>query len=148
MFGNQGISFFNINIFCEMKKKLFVVFLLLTTICCSYAQQKDFSYWDKLLKTEKNFKKFIYYSKISMQRSANNYYGNDFQLIEGMDKNCAKDKFTFINCLNKAGFKKSKEYADITFSLQDAMLAFRKANPDFVKLPLQTQQKLMVKYIR
>ena len=148
MFGKQAISFLKIYSFCEMKKRLFVVFLLLTTICISYAQQKDFSYWDKLLKTEKNFQKFVYYSKISMQRSANNYYGNDFQLIEDMDKNCAKDKFTFINCLNKAGFKKSKEYADITFSLQDAMLAFRKANPDFVKLPLETQQKLMVKYFR
>ena len=131
-----------------MKKRLFLVFLLLTTICFSYAQQKDFSYWDKLLKTEKNFQKFVYYSKISMQRSANNYYGNDFQLIKGMDKNCVKDKPTFINCLNKAGFKKSNEYVDIAFSLQDAMLAFRKANPNFVKLPLETQQKLMVKNIK
>ena len=137
-FGKQGISLFKINNFCKVKKKLVMVFLLLTTICFSYAQQKDFSYWDKLLKTEKNFQKFIYYSKISMQRSTNNYYGNDFQLIKGIDKNCAKDKLTFINCLNKAGFKKSKEYADITFSLQDPMLAFRKAHPSFVKLPLQT----------
>ena len=121
---------------------------MLKTIFFSYAQQKDFSYWDKLLKTDKNFQKFVYYSKISMQRITNNYYGNDFQLIKGMDKNCAKDKPTFINCLNKAGFKKSKEYVDIAFSLQDAMLAFRKANTNFVKLPLETQQKLMVKHIR
>ena len=131
-----------------MKKRLLIVFLLLTTISFSYAQQKDFNYWDRLLKTEKHFQKFIYYSKISVQRSKNNYYGNDFRLIKGMDKSCAKDKLTYIKCLNKAGFKKSREYADNIFSMKYAMLAFRKANPDFIKLPLQTQQKLMVKYIR
>lgn len=125
------------------------MFLMCLRIGTSYAQLKDFNYWDKLVRTDKNFQKFVSnFKTYNEQTLRTNYYGNDFRLIKKLDKNCAKDKATYINCLNKAGFKKSKELADLTFSMKDAMLAFRKANPDFVKLPQQTQQKLMVKYMR
>ena len=132
-----------------MKKSLLIMFLMCLRIVISYAQQKDFNYWDKLVRTDKNFQKFVSnFKTYNEQALRTNYYGNDFSLIKDFDKNCAKDKATFINCLNKAGFKKSKDLADLTFSMKDDMLAFRKANPDFVKLPTQSQQKLMVKYIR
>ena len=129
-------------------KRLIFSFLLLTVINFSFAQQKDFSYWEKLLRTEKNFQKFIYYSNISKERAENKFYGDDFRLIRNIDKDCFKNKPSLINCLNKAGFKKSKEFADNSFSQQDAMLAFRKANPEFIKLPQQTQQKLLLKYFK
>ena len=129
-------------------KRLLFSFLLLATISFSYAQQKDFSYWEKLLRTEKNFQKLIYYSNINRERVTSNYYGNDIRLIRNIDKDCFKNKPSLINCLNKAGFKKSKEFADLAFLQQDAMLAFRKANPEFIKLPQPTQQKLLVKYFK
>ena len=132
----------------KMKKSIFTLTLVSLIFVSSLFSQDEFNFWVSKLKTDKNFQHFIEISNISRQRIEDKYYGDDFQLLKKIEKSCYKDKLTLINCLNKIGFEKSEDFVDNLFAQQAAILAFKKSNPDFMKISPEDQKKLFEKFFK
>ena len=115
-------------------KFLFTLVISLFIHFQSFSQQDDYIIWNKKMKNSvylKEMLKVIEQSKIKLE---NNYYGNDLQLLDKIDKNCFKSETDLTNCLKAVGFKKAQEYSKSTFLWAFYWSKFLKQNPGFYDL--------------
>jgi hypothetical protein len=120
---------------------ILLVFLLLK-------QEKDYAFYYKHLSNDKDFKVYLRSNIELMSKIENGYYdlkGFDPKRIKKEDLGSTEK---YVLALKKQNFKNAEDYARLKFQLQDAVLAFYKNNPEFLKLTIEERKKIFMKHLQ
>ena len=112
----------------------------------SYCQQDEYTIWYNKMKNNNHLKEMIKVNENIRIKLFNNYYGNDLQLLEKIDKNCFKTEIELTNCLKSLGFKKAEDYSKNMFLGTTLWSSFLKQNPGFYDLEKDVRYKLLKQF--
>lgn len=113
-----------------------------------FSQTNEYSRWQQKMKNNGHLKEFLRVSIASKNKIDNNYYGNDFNLLKKIDKDCYVSQSKLSSCLKSLGFKKADEYSRDLFARTNSWGLFVKENPGFYKLSKELQLKLLLDFLK